>query len=247
MKEDNIKNMTSLWRNYGATLEQPIEAQIYTSDYWPNKLWVNAYNKSCGQDSLRKSIIRLLTKYPDHVLASWSNQFDDLVTSWTTENDSKIKYINSLIGMSLDCTNLMIHNNVESTTMVTAHLIDKQQAEFWCNLCSKGFGYNLDTRAILSAIAYSNNRLYWYSVDDRPVGTALTSMNKKIMGLHQISVLPEWRGKGIASAIVNHLLKSAKLAGAHRVILQASPMGLGLYKKLGFTEDFELKSYKLVV
>jgi GNAT superfamily N-acetyltransferase len=49
--------------------------------------------------------------------------------------------------------------------------------------------------------------------------------------------LPEWRRRGVASAIVRELLKCAREAGASLVGLRASEDGRPVYEKFGFREN----------
>jgi len=45
---------------------------------------------------------------------------------------------------------------------------------------------------------------------------------------------PEWRGRGIATALLKEVLQAARSAGARRAWLRATPKGKLLYQKLGF-------------
>lgn len=49
--------------------------------------------------------------------------------------------------------------------------------------------------------------------------------------------LPEWRRKGLASALVKRLVEHARSAGATRVALRATEAGHSVYERLGFTSD----------
>jgi GNAT superfamily N-acetyltransferase len=46
--------------------------------------------------------------------------------------------------------------------------------------------------------------------------------------------LPEWRGKGIASMLLQHIIDYVKTTPASRISLQASDMGRPLYERFGF-------------
>ncbi len=49
--------------------------------------------------------------------------------------------------------------------------------------------------------------------------------------------LPEWRGRGLASALVERLVEHARTAGATRVALRATDAGRRVYERFGFTSD----------
>ena len=56
---------------------------------------------------------------------------------------------------------------------------------------------------------------------------------------------PEYRGKGLATSLMNNLIEYGKKAGLGRIDLMATDDGYPIYKKVGF-EDKELK-YKDMV
>jgi ribosomal protein S18 acetylase RimI-like enzyme len=57
--------------------------------------------------------------------------------------------------------------------------------------------------------------------------------------------LAEFRGKGIASAIMRELLESAREAGAGLVALKATDAGRRVYEKFGFAENPSYMQLKL--
>ena len=57
--------------------------------------------------------------------------------------------------------------------------------------------------------------------------------------LMNMYTLPEWRGKGVGTAIVAELLKLAKTAGVKRVWLDAEEKARPLYAKAGFHPNVE--------
>ncbi len=243
IEQINIENMLALWRSYGANEIPLSNNQLFSSLNWPNKIWVNDFDSLRESDRMKTLVINFLATHPQHKLVTWSKNEHRFASSLELASDAKIKHNSSLIGMSLDISGQAENDRVQQTPLIDSHLVTQQDIKFWCNLSGKGFGYTLDSLAALSANKHWYNNQYWYSVNDRPVGTALTTSSGDVMGFHQITVLPEWRGKGIALAIVNQLINCAIFSGAHRAVLQASPMGLSLYKKLGFSEDFELRNY----
>ncbi len=48
--------------------------------------------------------------------------------------------------------------------------------------------------------------------------------------------VPEFRGEGIATRLLNELIKEAKSTGLHYLHLHASKDGINIYRKAGFTE-----------
>ena len=60
--------------------------------------------------------------------------------------------------------------------------------------------------------------------------------NGKSACLLNMYTLPDFRGRGIAGKIVALLVDKAHFAGCHKVYLNASDMGKGVYLKFGFKE-----------
>jgi GNAT superfamily N-acetyltransferase len=57
--------------------------------------------------------------------------------------------------------------------------------------------------------------------------------------------IDEWRGKGVASAIMRELLECARQAGAGLVWLRATEAGRRVYEKFGFAENLHYMQVKL--
>jgi hypothetical protein len=71
---------------------------------------------------------------------------------------------------------------------------------------------------------------------DRPVACALTLFSHGIAGVYWVSTLPEARGRGHGSLITRSISRHALKRGASCVILQASPLGDPIYRKLGYKQ-----------
>lgn len=67
---------------------------------------------------------------------------------------------------------------------------------------------------------------------DKP--SASKKNKSRVAGFYNLSVLPEFRSKGIGKALKDIRLKWAKKNGFEFATLQATPMGAGIDKKIGF-------------
>jgi ribosomal protein S18 acetylase RimI-like enzyme len=54
------------------------------------------------------------------------------------------------------------------------------------------------------------------------------------IGIYDIVTREEFRGVGIGSAMFAHLIETAKSFGSRYAVLQASPDGIGIYRRAGF-------------
>jgi ribosomal protein S18 acetylase RimI-like enzyme len=71
-------------------------------------------------------------------------------------------------------------------------------------------------------------------VDDVPVSTASFMTHEGSGVLFAVATPPEHRGKGYATAVTSDAIARGFAAGATFAWLEASPMGLGIYERLGF-------------
>ena len=62
-------------------------------------------------------------------------------------------------------------------------------------------------------------------------------------GVHEVATMEAFRGKGIASSLMNYAMALAKEKGCKYATLQASPMGAPLYESLGFEAVGEVHTW----
>ncbi|WP_097129254.1 GNAT family N-acetyltransferase [Pedobacter xixiisoli] len=142
-------------------------------------------------------------------------------------------------GMSLQLNQLFELSNLLEFKRVST--ID--DVTLWSSIYPKCFGYVI-SEDILSKtkddIAY-----YLFYSDEEIVGTAIYYPSQQVVGLHGVGIVPKMRKKGFAEEIMRILLNKAIEEGFTHAVLQASPLGKGIYKRLGFTEDFMIRNYGL--
>ena len=63
------------------------------------------------------------------------------------------------------------------------------------------------------------------------------NMTGKFAYIMNMYTKPEWRRKGIGSALLDELIKEIKKKGIHSVVLHTTPYGRPLYEKYGFREN----------
>jgi GNAT superfamily N-acetyltransferase len=71
--------------------------------------------------------------------------------------------------------------------------------------------------------------------DDLIVATAWTFLHDGDCGVYGVSTLPQWRRRGFAKQLMEHMLADARSRGATTASLQSTRMGQPLYESLGFT------------
>jgi len=72
---------------------------------------------------------------------------------------------------------------------------------------------------------------YWQG---QPAGKALLATCDNCAGLYWDSVLPAFRRRGIATALINARLEAAKTLGYTQAVSQTKPLALSCYQRAGF-------------
>lgn len=89
--------------------------------------------------------------------------------------------------------------------------------------------------------------LFIYHHDGQPASLIeLFPDENKTAGIYNLFTLPDFRGKGIATALMNFSLDHLKKQGFETVILQASEDGLEIYKRLGFKVASRFYEFQLL-
>lgn len=86
-------------------------------------------------------------------------------------------------------------------------------------------------------------RLYLAMLNGEPVATAKVFFSAGVAGVYSVYTLPAARRQGIGAGVTLAALQDARTAGYHIGVLGASPMGVGVYQRLGFREYCRLTLY----
>ena len=130
---------------------------------------------------------------------------------------------------------------------VAIALVDGATARRWCEVFSDGFGlarkFGKAYLPFAIEVATKPNgplRNYALCSDGEMVATASLALHAGIAGIYNVATLPKARGKGFASALTAHVAAEARASGATIAALQASEMGLNVYRRLGFRERYSV-------
>jgi ribosomal protein S18 acetylase RimI-like enzyme len=94
-----------------------------------------------------------------------------------------------------------------------------------------------------SLIQHSARRLYLGFSEGEPVAAALLFLGAGVAGIYGVGTIPEARRRGIGRAMTVVPLLEAKAIGYRIGVLHASPMGEGIYRRLGFQRYCTLGRY----
>ena len=78
--------------------------------------------------------------------------------------------------------------------------------------------------------------LYLGNIDGTPVGTSKLFLGGGVAGIHAVTTVPEFRGRGIGTAMTLSPLIDARRKGYEIGVLFSSEMAVGIYRSLGFQD-----------
>jgi len=100
------------------------------------------------------------------------------------------------------------------------------------DLCT-GLGFDLPMRSYLAVL------------NGKAVATSQLFLFAGVAGINGVATLPEVRRQGIGTALTLAALRDARSMGYRIGCLQATPMGLGVYRRLGFQECCRMNHFAL--
>lgn len=150
-------------------------------------------------------------------------------------------------GMAADLAAL----NEELTTpagLTIEHVTDTETLRAWAYASVVGFGYPetaverwLD---VFTSLGFELPlRSYVGILDGEPVATSQLFLAAGVAGIYVVVTLPAARRQGIGAAMTLAPLREARARGYRIAILHASPLGLGVYRRLGFREYCRMGHY----
>jgi GNAT superfamily N-acetyltransferase len=87
-------------------------------------------------------------------------------------------------------------------------------------------------------------RYYLGSLDGRPVATSLLFLGSDVAAVHWVVTVPHARKRGIGAAMTLAALRDARQMGYEVSVLTASPLGAGIYKRIGFKAFCTIRKYE---
>lgn len=149
-------------------------------------------------------------------------------------------------GMAVNLTTLN-ENLPIPTGLIIQRVEDHKILKQWNQVFAAGFGLP-DFAAdafydYMCAIDLDTTPAYIGWLDNQPVATSLLVLAGGIAGIYNVATLPRVRRQGIGAIMTLTPLREARNRGCRVGILQASQMGVGVYRTLGFQEYCKISQY----
>lgn len=177
---------------------------------------------------------------------SWLAKRD--VPFWVTAPDSVAPAVADMAGAAgLDptATNMpgMAYPSLERLTaeptgdVDVVEVADSAQLADFAIVASEAFGAPLEAAATLApATTLDDDRCSWFLgyVDGDPVVCGQLIRTADVAGAYSIGVREQFRRRGLGTAISTTVLTAGRELGCSIGVLQASPMGEPVYRRMGF-------------
>jgi predicted GNAT family acetyltransferase len=214
------------------------ERKLHFSNSWPNRCWME-YNYD--NNDLQEVIRVNSKKNKSYILSLW--EYDEVIFHKSIKEleSNNYKVLFEQTGMYLDL-NKTIEGDIGD--LQVKFVKDKNDIDTWTEIASKSFGAIID-KDIINKIARDENiyLLLGYK-NDMVVTTTLLYKSDDVMGVHLVGVPAEHRGQGIAENIMKKAIAFSRDKSINSMVLQSSSLGLGIYKRLGFEENFIFRNYQ---
>ncbi len=152
-------------------------------------------------------------------------------------------------GMAVDL--LALNENAPMPAGLTITRVnDVEMLTQQCRTCILGFGMpdyvidhfvNIFTAVGLDPQSPMSHYIAW--LEGKPVSASALFLGAGVAGIFNVATLPHARGRGIGAAITLAGLRDARAMGYRIGVLQASKMGLPVYRQLGFQEYCKIGNY----
>lgn len=127
---------------------------------------------------------------------------------------------------------------------------DERTLDDWMTVSAAGYGMPLPMAQIWRdaywaqglEISAPSQHFVGY-LDDRPASAGTLLFSPGMAGIFDVATPPQFRRRGLASAVTHAAMRIARERGFRRACLQASSQGFGLYDKLGFVTVFTELEY----
>lgn len=109
-----------------------------------------------------------------------------------------------------------------------------------------GLGLGEEAAAQLTSpsfVGHADVDLFVGYLDGAPVGTSVAVSSARAGGVVNVLTLEEARGRGVGTALTWSAIRAGVARGHDTVALQASPMGLPVYRAMGFETVVEYVEY----
>jgi ribosomal protein S18 acetylase RimI-like enzyme len=105
-------------------------------------------------------------------------------------------------------------------------------------------GWDCTAATFALHLAHDGDGCFIAEVDGKKAGMVTTTRYRRTGWIGNLIVPPERRGLGIGSRLMEHAIRHLEHAGIATIRLEADPMGINIYRKLGFADEFDSPRFR---
>lgn len=237
----NIDNLTSLWKKMGVETHSTLaKSGVNISRTWPYRYWLN-WNATAEQECALNASLHSLPA--EAVIPVWARGEKGATALENLLLANGYRILFSQLAMVLDLQSVAATDLPEVDVVPVTATAD---IEMWTATASAAFGYQIDVAALHVLADDPDVKMLLLKKQGQAAATALVYHTGSVVGVHLVGVKDEYRGQGIARALMQYVIQFGIDVGGKYLTLQASAAGEPLYRQLGFVEQFLMKNYHRV-
>jgi len=231
---ENHRNLTAMWHALGASPVGGLEAKGgVLAAGWPNRVWLDLGEVPTRRDL--EAIDRARGKR-QVLLPLWGHPSSELEALLCAAGYEPLL---TQTAMSLEPQG-RCWSDAEGVDVVTSpELLPR-----WTAAVSEAFGYGFDAAVSRRLLEDPSATLFVATSGAAVSGTGVLYSTGITAGVHWVGVLPAFRRRGVARAIMNRILRHVVEGGGELVTLQSSAAGRRLYDSLGFLGETPIHTYR---
>lgn len=114
----------------------------------------------------------------------------------------------------------------------------------FCLVQSAREGWDTTVRTLATHLAHDPDGCFIAEVEGQPAGMVTTTRYQLTGWIGNLIVPPERRGLGIGTLLMQRAIAHLERRGTATIRLEADPMGINIYHKLGFVDEFESPRFR---
>jgi ribosomal protein S18 acetylase RimI-like enzyme len=252
--EENFFAVCRYWGSLNSSLKQIDSIEAMSTGVPISDInWV--FNEKPLKKDSAKNITEIKEYYKKLNLRFWWWVYPRGKSSETTAmlKDAGLRFLEEVPCMAADLNDSSPDDGLTDNIKIVP-VKNKNDLLIWKDISFDGFEMPARAReqygSFVSSFdigAQSPQQLFLAYLNEKPVATSLLFTHENTAGIYYVSTLPAYRNKGCGMKITQAAMKSAKESGFTDVILQATQMGVRVYKRLGFTQYCQAEIYKLKI
>ncbi len=200
----------------------------------PIREWFSIFNSVLYEDPAQLEV------HHDQIAAAYDDASINAWTVWVPPTDPDAGPLLESRGHQLDSTPMLFAAEIQSLDLKPAIELDLEPDPTWklvaqINDRAHGVLEEWSMSAVFQTMNDPASHLHVARVDGAPAAALIAREHEEDCYFWFVATVPEARGRGLASELMRHALRSARQRGCTTTTLESTKMAETLYSNLGFT------------